>query len=359
MCVVLTKASHFLYMHSSPLAARGADARQPETPYDDDDSPALISSESEPDGSEVDLSPTIGRSGSTQPMPAAIGADLSSDERKTLREIVMRYTRPCRVAPASPAEPLDPMRLAPNLEGLPWVQAHAEPPIYTCDGFLSDAECDALILAGTPGLRESQVGSDDPNLKRVEGGARRTSSSALLEWSHVACVPLLRKVLNLTGKTREHLEPLQVTRYREGEQYTEHHDCAALSDSEPNAAFLAQGGQRLATVLVYLNHVQSGGDTTFPRIGFSCTPRKGRCLLFLPGVTDGRRDESLLHAALPAVDEKWVCQVWTRQHADPRSSLNPPRWPHGCSTYVDLYRFVVSDGDPHEMLKYFFQQMAH
>jgi hypothetical protein len=35
------------------------------------------------------------------------------------------------------------------------------------------------------------------------------------------------------------------------------------------------GGQRVATVLIYLNDVSRGGCTTFPRIGLSISPKRG------------------------------------------------------------------------------------
>ena len=106
---------------------------------------------------------------------------------------------------------------------------------------------------------------------------------------------------------------------------------------------MAQGGQRVATVLVYLNDVARGGETRFPQLDYACAPKKGRCLLFLPGMTDGRRDERLSHAALPAVDEKWVAQLWVRMHEDPTWALDPPRMPNGCENWVEVYRLGMSD----------------
>ena len=55
---------------------------------------------------------------------------------------------------------------------------------------------------------------------------------------------------------------------------------------------------------------------------------------------DGRVDRDLLHAALPAVDEKWVAQVWVREHKDPLYTLDRPKIPAECKSYVDVYRLV-------------------
>ena len=113
-------------------------------------------------------------------------------------------------------------------------------------------------------------------------------------------------------------------------------------EAEMAARFMAQGGQRVGTLLVYLNDVASGGETVFPTLGLGVKPKRGRCLLFFPGFEDGRRDERLLHAALPAVEEKWVAQVWVRAEPDPLRALRPPRWPRGCSDYGDVLDIVRS-----------------
>ena len=105
------------------------------------------------------------------------------------------------------------------------------------------------------------------------------------------------------------------------------------------------GGQRLATVLVYLNDVARGGETSFVDLGYRCRPKQGRALIFFPGLTDGRRDERLRHAAEPAVDEKCVCQLWVRQFADPLWSLDPPRMPAGCKSFADVHAMYELDHD--------------
>lgn len=75
----------------------------------------------------------------------------------------------------------------------------------------------------------------------------------------------------------------------------------------------ATGGQRVATVLVYLNGVSTGGGTYFPKLDARYTPVAGRALVFFPCTVDGKLDPLALHTAEKAVDEKWVCQVWVRQ----------------------------------------------
>jgi hypothetical protein len=42
------------------------------------------------------------------------------------------------------------------------------------------------------------------------------------------------------------------------------------------------GGQRLATLIVYLNTVSQGGATAFKDLNMKVSPEKGKALLFFP-----------------------------------------------------------------------------
>jgi prolyl 4-hydroxylase len=84
-------------------------------------------------------------------------------------------------------------------------------------------------------------------------------------------------------------------------------------DEEDGRRFAANGGQRTVTVLIYLNHVQLGGETSFPTLQLQIKPVQGMALIFFPATIDGTLDPRALHAALPAVDTKFVSQIWIRQ----------------------------------------------
>ena len=85
------------------------------------------------------------------------------------------------------------------------------------------------------------------------------------------------------------------------------------------------GGQRICTVLMYLNEVAEGGSTFFRRINFEVRPKRGAAVLFFPGFMNGELDTDALHAGMPAVDVKWVSQIWIRQLADPCRNV-PKAW---------------------------------
>jgi len=108
------------------------------------------------------------------------------------------------------------------------------------------------------------------------------------------------------------MELPQVARYLDSQRYVEHYD-GVDPNTDAGKAFCANGGQRIATVLMYLNDVEEGGGTFFRRINFEIKPRKGMAVVFFPGFMNGELDGDALHAALPPVGVKWVSQVWIRQ----------------------------------------------
>ena len=100
--------------------------------------------------------------------------------------------------------------------------------------------------------------------------------------------------------------------YQPGEKYDAHHDAVDPSRAD-GKEFVREHGQRVATILMYLNDVDSGGCTKFHKLDLDVHPREGRLLLFYPSNADNATvDERLLHSAEPASSEKWVCQIWVR-----------------------------------------------
>jgi prolyl 4-hydroxylase len=65
---------------------------------------------------------------------------------------------------------------------------------------------------------------------------------------------------------------------------------------------------------MYLNDVEEGGDTCFPSLGLTVTPRKGSAVYFEYFYNDHRLNELTLHAGSPvAAGEKWVATQWIRR----------------------------------------------
>jgi hypothetical protein len=131
--------------------------------------------------------------------------------------------------------------------------------------------------------------------------------------------PLLPLPSLNSGPDSRLLPAAQLGLYERGQLYAPHFDAV-----EPHAPagrlFLQNGGQRVVTLLTYLNTPAAGGCTAFPMLGLRFAPRARGALLFCPATADGRLDGRALHTAEPAIDPKWVSQVWVRQSGDRRDA---------------------------------------
>lgn len=182
----------------------------------------------------------------------------------------------------------------------------SDPPVFAVDKFLTPMECQFLVTVASDAFGPAPVVGKGVG----EVSASRTSSTCYLAREDLP--DYMRKVAALTGKPVEHCELPQVGRYFPSQQYLQHFD-AFDTNTEDGRRFASNGGQRTITVLVYLNDVMRGGATRFPALNLDVQPCQGTALVFFPSTIDGFLDKRALHAALPAIDTKFVSQVWIRQ----------------------------------------------
>jgi prolyl 4-hydroxylase len=109
----------------------------------------------------------------------------------------------------------------------------------------------------------------------------------------------------------EHGESLQVLRYPPSAQYLPHYDY--FDPAQPGTArLLKRGGQRVATLIMYLHEPEGGGATVFPDIGLSITPKRGNAVFFSYAAPEA--STLTLHGGEPVtVGEKWIATKWLRQ----------------------------------------------
>ncbi|ACS99249.1 2OG-Fe(II) oxygenase [Paenibacillus sp. JDR-2] len=175
-----------------------------------------------------------------------------------------------------------------------------EPLILILDNVLSWAECDLLIDLASARMQRAKIGSSH-DVSEV-----RTSSSMFFEESENECIGQVEaRVAELMNIPVSHAEPLQVLRYQPGEQYHPHFDYFTQGSSMNN---------RISTLVMYLNDVEEGGETYFPSLHFSVTPKKGSAVYFEYFYNDTRLNELTLHAGHPVeAGEKWVATQWMRR----------------------------------------------
>lgn len=151
----------------------------------------------------------------------------------------------------------------------------------------------------------------------VEGtDESRTSETAWIPKTHPIAQKIIARACELTGKNPENCEDLQVVRYKPGTYYRRHHD-ACCEDTQACRDFEKRGGQRIGTLLVYLNDEFSDGETHFPnhKGGYKIKASTGSAIFFRP-LDSGTATchPEALHEGLPiSSGTKYVCNTWVRE----------------------------------------------
>ncbi|EEF23697.1 prolyl 4-hydroxylase alpha subunit, putative [Ricinus communis] len=210
---------------------------------------------------------------------------------------------------------LDPVEIAGNAIALSdrdikVVMVCTAPRIALFDDVLSDAECDALIAASRSRLQRSKVVANRGSGEFVDD--TRTSYGAYFNKGENSLVATIqRRIAELTRWPLTHAEPLQILNYGLGGEYLPHFDY--FEPQQPGLPSpLESGGQRIATVVMYLNDVEAGGGTIFPHLNLETRPRKGGAIYFSYQLAVARSIRSRCMAARRIARRKWIATQWFR-----------------------------------------------
>jgi prolyl 4-hydroxylase len=186
------------------------------------------------------------------------------------------------------------------------------PIVAVFDDVLAADECDELIARCAPRLQRSTT--VDPQRGTHEVIPDRSSDGTYFPLNADPFIARLdQRIAALMNWPLENGEGLQILRYREGGQYTPHFDYFPPEDPG-SAAAMAIGGQRVASLVMYLNDVTAGGGTVFPELNLTVMPRKGAAVYFEYCNSLGQLDPLTLHGGLPVLSgEKWIATKWMRQ----------------------------------------------
>ncbi|MGY3041169.1 prolyl 4-hydroxylase [Rhodanobacter sp. TND4EL1] len=181
------------------------------------------------------------------------------------------------------------------------------PALRVLENILSAQECDELIALAQPRLKRAlTVASDGSN----QVDQRRTSEGMFFTLNELPLVGRIeQRLAALLDIPASHGEGLQILHYLPGQEYEPHFDW--FDPQQPGyEAITAVGGQRIASVVMYLNTPLQGGGTAFPELGLTVTARRGTAVYF---AYEGG-DQSSLHAGLPVQrGEKWIATKWLRE----------------------------------------------
>jgi len=190
------------------------------------------------------------------------------------------------------------------------VMSMFNPRVIVFSGLLSDDECDEIIALARVRLARSetvqtQTGSSEVNEARTSQGMFFTRGE------HPVCARLEARIAALMNWPIENGEGLQVLRYGPGAEYKPHYDYFD-PDQAGTPTILKRGGQRVASLVCYLNTPTLGGATVFPDVQLDVAPVKGNAVFF--SYDRPHPVTRTLHGGAPVIEgEKWVATKWLRQ----------------------------------------------
>ncbi|OIW11060.1 hypothetical protein TanjilG_22867 [Lupinus angustifolius] len=211
-------------------------------------------------------------------------------------------------------------------KGEKWVELISwEPRAFVYHNFLNNEECEHLISIAKPNMQKSTV-VDNETGKSKDSRVRTSSGTFLARGQDKIVRNIEKRIADFTFIPIEHGEGLQVLHYEVGQKYDSHYDYFLDEFNSKN------GGQRIATVLMYLTDVEEGGETVFPaakgnfssvpwwnelsdcgKKGLSVKPKRGDALLFWSMKPDATLDPSSLHGGCPVIKgNKWSSTKWIR-----------------------------------------------
>jgi prolyl 4-hydroxylase len=187
--------------------------------------------------------------------------------------------------------------------------------------FLSAEECNQLITSAKARLATSYTWDVATGSSQIND-YRQSEQMFFNKRENGLISTIENRLAGLTGYPIENGEGLQVVMYRNGGYYKPHWDYFS-PEYEGNKGVIARGGQRVVTVLMYLNDVynnplnktQEGGETYFPRMELMVKPKTGKALYWHNMKDDGVTvDETTYHEGrpVPVGCVKWIMTLWIR-----------------------------------------------
>jgi prolyl 4-hydroxylase len=185
-----------------------------------------------------------------------------------------------------------------------------QPRVVVFGSLLSDQECDEMMALARPRLARSET------VQTETGGSEvnpvRTSSGMFFgREENPLCARLEARIARLLEWPLENGEGLQILHYLPGAEYKPHHDYFDPAKSG-TPSIVARGGQRVGTLVMYLNAPEKGGGTVFPDVALEVAPIKGNAVFF--SYDRPHPITRTLHGGAPVVaGEKWVATKWLRE----------------------------------------------
>jgi len=192
-----------------------------------------------------------------------------------------------------------------------------DPHICYYDNFITDEECDFIVNVSRDHTK--RAGVSDPTIDKKTYKGRTNESYWIPLNKYDIMKRLCLRIAIEIGVPFKHFESFQVIHYTTGQEYRYHYDAYDKNNQEKYETYCGQRGNRLKTVLSYINDVKKGGGTGFDSITdrkepLIIDPIKGRMVIFQNVHEDGSLHKQSRHAGLPVEEgDKWAFNLWIRE----------------------------------------------
>jgi prolyl 4-hydroxylase len=192
------------------------------------------------------------------------------------------------------------------------LKRHERPQVIVFGNVLSADECVELISRARPKLKRSTTVNPENGSQDII--ANRTSQGMFFGRGEDPFIEgLERRIASLMNWPVEHGEGFQILNYQVGAEYRAHFDYFPPQQAG-SAVHTARSGNRVATLVLYLNDVPGGGETFFPDADISVEARQGCAVYFRYMNAQRQLDPLTLHGGAPVLEgEKWIMTKWVRE----------------------------------------------
>jgi len=180
---------------------------------------------------------------------------------------------------------------------------------YIINNIITEDEAKYIIYNASSKFDESTILG-----QVVDHDIRKSKTAWLHKNDDTVILTIMLRIANIVNLPLENAESLQVVRYEPNGYYKEHHD-SCCDNTEICNDFIKRGGQRIKTVLIYLNDDFEDGSTYFPLLGKKYKPPKYSAIIFNPLAKNSNKCHPYaLHAGLPVKSGvKYIANLWFRE----------------------------------------------
>lgn len=180
--------------------------------------------------------------------------------------------------------------------------------IEEISNFLSKKDCETIIkMIDQNKTRSSVAGSGTSKSTYQE---TRTSSTSNLDLNNPTIKRVHKRIAKYLDLDITRGEALQGQLYEPGQYFKPHTD---YFEGDTYINHCLGSGNRIHTLMIYLNSPEEGGETNFPNLEISYKPKRGKAISW-PNMVDGQVIPDMLHEGSEVKKgKKYIITSWWRE----------------------------------------------